>query len=300
MSDTFAETHPRFQALPPPPPQKKKRKKKKSIWIPYPGSHTLATQPGTSFPLKVVEGHNHSPLHITMSACQWGANDRAALWDGRTVGEPRDTSEWVAGGCPGGGSATPTKSHWGRERGRGTRLAPVLLPFRATVGGGCYLVLTEWTDYFRRIGGRRFIIAVLYSVNGHYVHFATLYILSLGNHQWVLHIVLFPIPSHHECGETRHCDVTAFVVIWQSNHCQISVSHIGQIRCRESYDEVRLHWHCLLPWKSKTIGAISEWVTRFCCYPHLEQNLNNISPHRRPFGAFHTRPICHCVSLLPC
>lgn len=111
-------------------------------------------------------------------------------------------------GCRGlsGGKERNTHKEPLRERGRGTRLAPVLLPFHAMAGGGWYLVPTEWTDYLRRIGGRRFIITVLYSVNGHYVHFCINIILSVVNHQWVLLIVLLPIPCHNEWGETRHCD----------------------------------------------------------------------------------------------
>lgn len=140
------------------------------IWTPYPGSHTLATQPGTSFPLKLVEEHDHSPMHITMSACQWGANDRAALWDRSRVGVPCDTPEWAAGGWLGEEDGSIHKSPL-KDCRLGTSLALVLLPFHGTAGGGCCLVLPEWWDYFGRIGERRFIITVLHFlqyVDDHY------------------------------------------------------------------------------------------------------------------------------------
>lgn len=145
------------------------------IWIPYPGSHTLATQPGTSFPLKLVEDHDHSPIHITVSACQWGANDRGSLWDGCRVGMPCDTPEWAAGGWLGGKDGSIHKGPL-KDCRLGTRLALLLLPFHGVAGGGCCLVLTEWRDYLGRIGERRFIITelhFLHSVDGHYVQFCT-------------------------------------------------------------------------------------------------------------------------------
>lgn len=76
-------------------------------------------------------------------------------------------------GCRGlsGGKEHNTHKEPLRERGRGTRLAPVLLPFYAMAGGGRYLVPNEWTDYRRRIGGRRFIITILYYLDGHCLYF---------------------------------------------------------------------------------------------------------------------------------
>lgn len=88
---------------------------------------------------------------------------------------PCDTPEWAAGGWPGGKDGSIHKGPL-KDCRLGTRLALVLLPFHGMAGGGCCLVLTEWRDYFRRIGERRFIITMLYflqSVDGHYVHFCT-------------------------------------------------------------------------------------------------------------------------------
>lgn len=246
---------------------KKKEKKKGggSIWIPYPGSHTLATQPGTSFPLRVVEEHNYSPLHITMSACQWGANDRAALWEGCTVGEPRDTTEWAAGGCPGGRSATPTKSHWGSvdEVQDWHRFSFPSMRWReeaATwyrLNGQIILGELEGGGNYNHPLFSRWPLCLL--LHKHYI-----YILSSVNHQWVRLTVVLLITSHNDAEKQ---DIVVFVFFWQSNQCQISVSHISQMRCSKSYDEIILPRHCLLPWKSKTITALSEWVASFCsCY----------------------------------
>lgn len=122
------------------------------------------------------------PIHITMSACQWGANDRGALWDGRRVEMPCDTPEWAAGGWLGGEDGSTHKGPL-KDCRLGTRLALLLLPFHGMAGGGCRLVLTEWRDYLERIGEKRFIITMLRfldSVDGHYVQFCTYTIVLCG------------------------------------------------------------------------------------------------------------------------
>ena len=111
------------------------------------GEHLSVVGAAASLPLTLVEEHDHSPMRITTRACQWGASDRAALWDGCRVGVPCDPPERPAGGWPGGKDGSVHKGPL-KDRKLGTRLALVLLPFHGTAGGGCCLVLTEWRVYF--------------------------------------------------------------------------------------------------------------------------------------------------------
>lgn len=97
------------------------------IWIPYPGSRTLATQPGTSFPLKPVDEHSHTLMHYERMSmrCKWQgyivrwAPSGSAMWH-----------SWM--GCRGLAGGKDGSSHNGPLKGcrRGTRLALVLLPFQ--------------------------------------------------------------------------------------------------------------------------------------------------------------------------
>lgn len=138
------------------------------IWSLYPGSHTLATQPGTRFPLKWVEEHGRSPVerHFECMSmrCKWQecivrwALSGSAMWH-----------SWM--GCRGWLGGEDGSIYKGPLKGcrLGTRLALVLLPFHGMAGGGHCLVLSEWRDYFWLDWREEVYYHFLHSVDEHYV-----------------------------------------------------------------------------------------------------------------------------------
>lgn len=123
-----------------------------------------------------MEEHYHSLIQITISACQWGANDKAALWDGSAMWH-----SWMdCRGCRGGKEFSIHKDPL-RDCRVGTKLAVVLIHFDGMAGGGCCLVPSEWIDYLGRIGEKVIIIMLrfLHSVKGHYAHIHIQYFLSV-------------------------------------------------------------------------------------------------------------------------
>lgn len=186
LSDTLAETHNTSKHF----LLKKKNKKEKYM-------NTVSRKPHFGHPTRhFISFERSGGAQPFPAAHHYECMSMRCKWQGcfvRRAHSGRATwHHWM--GCRGlsGGKQRNTHKEALRERGRGARLAPVLLPFHAVAGGGCYLVPAEWTDYLRRIGGRRFIITILYSLDGHCVYF-------LNKHYMFIVLCESPLNPTHTC-----------------------------------------------------------------------------------------------------